>query len=106
MSAIWSFLFYSLPWWVQTLLIMAVLAPIFYVAVRLIGWEKVKPYALGALGILAAIGAATQIRQSGYNDRKKQEEVARKDAEDAVDKKKIEVDKLPDDKLDERFNKW
>ena len=104
-NAIVDTVFYKLWWLVPSVVAILALAA-FYYLYRVFGWEKIKGWILPVLAVIGALGALNRARSQGYQDRLNQEDVARKEAEDFVDDKKIEVDKLPEDKLDERFKKW
>lgn len=38
----WEFLIYSMPWWLQLAIVAVVAAALFLLAVRVLGWERVK----------------------------------------------------------------
>lgn len=93
-------------YWLQFAGLVVVVLGIFALAVRLLGWNRVKGWIVPVIGFLAVAGAATKIRQSGYADRKQQERDALKKAEVIVEKKRDEIKAVPDDELDRRVDKW
>jgi hypothetical protein len=103
---LWGFLIHSIPWYVQILLLAIPVAALFYFAVGIFGWERVKGWIGPALAILAAFGLLSRQRQAGYQDRKTEEDRAREEAEDFVDKKQDEVSHLPDVELNDKVDKW
>lgn len=106
MNWLWSFLVFGLPWYVQVAILAVPVLLAFYIAVRILGWERVKPWLVPALGILAALGTASKLKQDGYNARRSEEEKALDAAEDFADDKRHEVQALPDAKLNEKVDKW
>lgn len=106
MSDFWNWIFYSLPWFVQALLLAIPIAIVFYFAVLIFGWQRVRPFVLPVLGGLAALGFATKLKQDGYADRKAEEKDALDKAEEVVTEKRTEIRDLPDDELDRRLDRW
>jgi hypothetical protein len=106
MDGFWNFIFYSLPWPVQLLLLAIPVGIAFYFAVLIFGWERVRPFVLPILGVLAALGFASKLKQEGYNDRRAEEEKALDRAEEIVDDERQDVQKLPDVELDQEVDKW
>ncbi len=78
----------------------------FYVAVRIFGWERVRPFVLPVLGALAAIAAAAKIRKSGRDERIRDEQVAQEKAEDIVDEKRTDIANDSDAELDQKADRW
>lgn len=93
-------------YWLQFAGLVVIVLGIFALAVRLLGWNRVKGWIVPVIGFLAVAGAATKIRQSGNDDRKRQEQDALKKAEVLVEKKRDEIQKAPDKDLDDRLSKW
>ena len=63
-------LFYLTPWWVQLCILALPVLVVFYVAIRVFGYQRVKGFILPALAILGAIGLLGRAKQQGYADRK------------------------------------
>lgn len=103
---LWGFLIYQIPWWLQIILLAVPVAALFWFAVGIFGWNRVKGWIIPALALIGAAGALSRAQQSGYADRKQQEQDALKKAEVIVEKKRDEVKAMPDDKLDSNFNRW
>lgn len=107
MDAIWSFLLYAIPWWVQAIVLAVILGVPTYLIVAMIwGREAANRALLTIIGAAAVAGAASRLRQQGYTDRRAEEEKALDAAEDFVDDKRHEIDTLPDNELDKRLDKW
>ena len=102
-----SFLLYTIPWWLQALFLLVVIGvPILLVAMIIWGPKAVLRLLLPVLGAILTLGLASRFRQQGYADHRAEQEKALDKAEDFVDDKREEIGKLPDTKLDERFDKW
>lgn len=69
----WEFLIYSMPWWLQLALAALFVAVAFLVAVRIFGWERVRPLLLPAIAILGALGLVQRSRQQGWADKVKKD---------------------------------
>lgn len=111
MSWFWTALLYSVPWWLQVVLLALIVGvPSYLVTAMVFGTAEVNRQLLRLIvplvGILGAIGLVSRSRQQGYNDRRAEEEKALDVAEDYVDDKRHEVQKLPDVELDERVDRW
>jgi hypothetical protein len=106
MNWLWDWLFYGIPFWVQVGILAVPVLIGFYIAVRLLGWERVRGWIPAALIALTAIGALSRTRQQGYADRKRQEDVALDKAEKVVVEERTEVTALPDKQLDDEVDKW
>lgn len=102
-----SFLLYTIPWWLQALFLLVVIGvPILLVAMMIWGPKAVLRLLLPVLGAILTLGLASRFRQQGYTDRRAEEEKALDKAEDFVDDKRHEIDTLPPDRRDERFERW
>lgn len=106
MSFIWHALVYSIPWQLQVILIAMPVAIVFYFIVKAVGWERVRPWVLPVVGVLAAIGFASRNKQAGYNDRRAEEEKALDHAEEVVEHERQDVQALPDVELQAKVDKW
>lgn len=107
MEWFWSFLFYSLPWyWQVALLALLVGVPGYFLARMILGPERANRLLLPILGALAALGFASKIRQSGYNDRRAEEEKALDHAEEIVEDERTDVQKLPDVEVNKEIDEW
>jgi hypothetical protein len=102
-----DFLLYSIPWYWQAAIILVVFGvPIYLIAVAIWGHEVANKTIIGIIITAAAIGGASRLRQQGYKDRIDQEQKAQERAEEIVDDKRDEIERLPDDELDKRLDKW
>lgn len=102
-----TWVLYSLPWWLQVLLLAAIVGvPVYLVVAMLWGRQTANRILLPAVALLAAIGFHSRSRQQGYNDRRAEEERALDVAEDFVDDKRDEVQRLPDVELDKKVDRW
>ena len=106
MSWLWTFLIYGLPWWLQVSILAALVALVFLAAVRVFGWDRVKPFVLPAVALLAALGVVSKAKQGGYQDRRAEEEKALDKAEEIVIDKREDIANDSDEKLDERLDRW
>lgn len=107
MDWLWSFLAYSLPWWLQGIGIAVIIGVPTYLVVAMIwGRDAANRALLVVVGIAAVMGAASRLKQQGYTDRRAEEEKALDKAEDFVDDKRHEIDRLPDEGLDQEVDKW
>lgn len=93
-------------YWLQFIGVVLIVAAGFAVAVALLGWERVKGFLLPVLGLLAVFGYRAHLQQSGYNDRRAEEEKALDKAEEIVEDERSEVKTLPDVEVDEEIDKW
>lgn len=103
---LWDFLIYQIPWWLQITLLAVPVAALFWFAVGIFGWNRVKGWIIPALALIGAAGALSRAQQKGYGDRKQQEQRATDEASDFAAKKRDEVEKLPDDQRKKRFERW
>lgn len=103
---LWDFLIYQIPFWLQMLLLAVPVAALFWFAVGIFGWNRVKGWIIPALALIGAAGALSRAQQKGYADRKRQEQDALKKAEVIVEKKRDEIKALPDDDLNRRSDRW
>jgi hypothetical protein len=97
-----------LPWWAQAMILAGVIGvPLLLLSMMIFGVNATLRYAAGPVaGIIGLLAFASKLRQDGYNSRRDQEKAAREKAEKYVDDKRFEVDTLPDDQLNDRFNRW
>lgn len=93
-------------YWLQFIGIVIAAAAVFAVAVAVFGWDRVKGFLLPLLGILAVFGYRAKLQQSGYNDRRAEEEKALDAAEEIVEEERQDVQTLPDVELDTEIDKW
>ena len=103
-------LVYKLWWPLQVGGLAFMLAVLFLLAVRIFGWERVRPWVLKLwlpLAILlAAFGLTRKAQQQGYTDRRAEEEKALDHAEDLVDEKRTDIANDSDAQSNERFERW
>jgi hypothetical protein len=103
---IWDAILYHIPWWVQlTILSIPVVLGLILVG-NLIGWSRVRPWIIPALGVLAAFGMLGRDRQQGYGDRVDQEHKAEAGAQEIVRKEHAEARRDTDADLDAKVDKW
>lgn len=103
----WEWLIWQMPWWLQAaMMAITVGVPVLLVAFMLWGPKAVLRAILPVLGVIVTLGLASKFRQDGYRKRVEEDQAAIDRAEEIVDKKRDEVHNLPDDKLDERFDRW
>jgi hypothetical protein len=101
-----NWLIYGIPAEVQIITLLLVAAVVLYVLGRILGWERVRGWILPVAGVIGALGFASKLRQKGYADRRAEEEKALDKAEEIVDDKRDEINALPPEKRDERFERW
>ena len=107
MDFLWNWLAYQIPWWLQAIVIAVIIgAPTYLVVAMIWGREAANRALLVVIGIAAVMGAASRLRQQGYTDRRAEEEKALDKAEDFVDDKRHEIDRLPDEELDKEIDRW
>lgn len=106
MSGFFYWLFYSLPWYLQAAIVLALYAGLLYVAKMIFGWERVRPFALPLLLLPLGIAYAVKLQQSGYADRKAEEDKAVDLAVEDFKDHRQEVDKKPIDQIDKENEKW
>lgn len=108
MDWLWTFLVYTLDWKIQALILAGVIGvPVLLISAAFFGWPTTVRWVLAPLaGIIAVLSVFSKIRQSGYADRKAEEDRARDEASDFADDLRGDVKKLPPEKLDDRFNRW
>lgn len=107
MDAIWNFLLYVVPWYWQAAIIALILGvPAYLIALAIWGREVANKTIVGILIAAAALGGASKLRQQGYKDRIVEEEKALDRAEEIVDDKRDEIERLPDEEVDKRLDKW
>lgn len=66
---LWSFILYTVPWWVWLALALVVAAGLFLLAVQAFGWERVKPWVLPVFTVIGAGTLLTRARQQGWKDK-------------------------------------
>lgn len=104
---LWNWLIDQIPWWVQMIILAAVVGlPTLLVAFMIWGPKAVLRAVLPVLGVILTLGLASRFRQAGYRDRKLEEDRAADRAEKTVDKARADVKALPDDKLDKETDRW
>lgn len=107
LTSIVAWLFYELPWYVQIgILAIAVGIPIYILAVAIFGAQVANRYLLHGIILIVTIGMASRWRQQGWNARKDEEKRAEERAEKIADDIRDDVQRLPDDKLDQKVDKW
>lgn len=107
MDWLWSFLAYTIPWWVQVLLLAGLVGvPVYLVVAMVWGRETANRLLLPLIGLIAALGAASKLKQDGYNDRRAEEEKALDKAEEIVVDEKQDVQRLPDVEVDKEIDQW
>lgn len=107
MNAVWDFLLWTMPWWVQVLIMALIVGvPTFLVAAMIFGVKEASRWVLHAVAVLITLGLASKLRQEGYAARKAAEDRARREAEEKAAEERDRVKTLPDDKLDEEVDKW
>lgn len=99
-------LFYLTPWWVQMCILALPVLIVFYVAIRVFGYERVKGFILPALAILGAIGLLGRAKQQGYADRKDVQKKAQDNALKDFNDIEKNVDAKPIDQVDKDNAKW
>lgn len=103
----WEFLLYSLPWWLQIILMLAIVGvPTLLIAFMIFGTQATLRAVLPVLGVILTLGLASRFRQQGYTDRRAEEEKALDHAEDVQAEIEAKVHTLPDDKLNKKVDKW
>ena len=108
MDWLWTFLVYTLDWKLQAIILAGVVGvPVLLIAAAFFGWPATIRYVLAPLlAVIAVLSVGSKIRQSGYADRRAEEEKAQDEASDFADDLRGDVKKLPKDQLDDRFNRW
>jgi hypothetical protein len=105
-----SWIVFGIPWQIQVTALVVVAGLLIFLATMIFGIGPVarvlKVIGLPLLGILGAIGLLSRAQQKGYGERKAEEDQAAKHAEVVVDQTRTDVQGLPDDKLDERTDRW
>jgi len=66
---LWNFLLYSVPWYAWLALAAVVAAALFLLAVRVFGWERVKPWVLPVFIAVGAGALLSRSRQQGWKDK-------------------------------------
>lgn len=107
MDWLYTFLFYTLPWWAQIAILAAIIGvPVYLIAAMLFGVRVANRYIVYGVLLLVTLGAASRWRQQGYKQRLDEEEKALDKAEQIVVEKRQEVQQLPDGKLNQKVDKW
>ena len=101
-----NWLIYGVPTEIQILVLLLVAAAVLYVLGRIFGWTTIRGWVLPVLGAIGVIGAASKLRQSGYTDRRAEEEKALDKAEEIHGEIEKKVEALPDAKLDTEVDRW
>jgi hypothetical protein len=97
---LWDFLVYSIPWWLQIILLAVPVAALLWFAVGIFGWNRVKGWIIPALALIGAAGALSRAQQKGYKDRDKKIEVVEDKARDEFKKIHDRNEALPENELD------
>lgn len=104
---LWSWLLNTVPWWAQLIVLaVVVLVPAYLLVAMIWGREAANRLLLPGIGILAALAAASKLRQGGYNDRRAEEERALDHAEEVHDEIETRVETMPDDQLHRETDRW
>lgn len=107
MDAIYTFLFYTLPWWAQMAILAAIVGvPMYLITCMLLGTKVANRYILHGVVLLVTLGLASKLRQEGYRQRLDEEGKALGKAEQIADEERDEAHQLPDDKLNQKVDKW
>jgi|JI10StandDraft_1071094.scaffolds.fasta_scaffold584644_1 hypothetical protein len=69
----WEFLIYSMPWWLQLAIVAVVAAALFLLAVRVLGWERVKGWIMPVAIAIGAGALLSRSRQQGWADKVKKD---------------------------------
>lgn len=105
-----NWLIFGVPWQIQVTALVVLACLVIFLATMIFGIGPVvrvlRVIGLPLLGILGAIGLLSRAQQQGYKARKVEEDTAARKAEVVVDNTRTDVQGLPDDKLDERVDKW
>jgi len=103
---LWTWLFYSLPWQAQAVGALAVVLGLLALAVKVFGWQRVKPFVLPVLALVGAGALLTRERQKGYQEREDIQNKAQDAAIDDFNKVKADVAKKPISEVDKDNEKW
>ena len=107
MDAVWSFILYSLPWYVQVVLLaVCVGLPAYLIIAAVFGRAAANQLLLPIAGAIAALGFASKLQQDGYQDRRAEEEKALDKAEEIVVDKREEVQRMPDQEVRDETDRW
>ncbi len=101
-----EWLVYHLPWYWQAVLALIAWAAISVVAGMLFGWKVARAMLWPAVALIAAFAVYRRAQQEGYGQRLDEEQKAQDKAEAVVEEKRQDIQSLPDDKLDERIDRW
>lgn len=67
--SLWDVLVYMLPWWAQLAIAATALAGLFLLAVKVFGWERVRPFVVPAFAVVGAGALLSRARQKGWQDK-------------------------------------
>lgn len=93
-------------YWLQFIGICVAAAVAFLIAVRILGWDRVKGFLLPLLGILAVFGLRAKIQQAAYQDRVVEEDQANDQIRDDFKEIHKRNEGLTDDELDKKNDPW
>lgn len=104
---LWNWLIDQIPWWVQMIILAAVVGlPTLLVAFMIWGPKAVLRAVLPVLGVILTLGLASRFRQQGYRDRTDQELEAKRKADAVVVDKRDEAKRAPESVLNQKVDKW
>ncbi len=98
--------FYAIPWWVWTLLMVGVAGAGTLWAVQVFGWEKVKGWLPGILIGIGAVSVINRQRQQGYKDSEEIHEHVDKQVVDEFEQIHRKHEGETDEQLDKENKPW
>lgn len=104
---LYTLIFYSLPWWAQMLVMFGVIAvPAYILAVAIFGASVANRYIIHGVIVIGTLGLASWLRQQGYRQRLAEEQRETKRQEAVAEEERREAEGLPDDRLNQKVDKW
>lgn len=103
---LWTWLFYTLPWWAQAFVALLAVLALLAGAVKVFGFQRVKPFILPLLTVIGALAALARERQAGYRQREEIQKKAQEAAVDDFEKVKKDVEAKPISEVDRDNQKW
>jgi type VI protein secretion system component VasK len=104
---LYTFLFYMMPWWLQVLILAAIVGvPVYLIAAMLFGTRVVNRYVLFGVLFLITLGYASKLRQDGYQRRQDEERAALDHAKEVVNEERKKTGDLSDAELNAKVDKW